>query len=61
MAISSVLCPKAVLVLPEFPSPLCHAHGRARLHSVNWKTNPRDSDSVLFFVICTDMGVDLTL
>lgn len=130
------LCPKAVLVLPEFPSPLCHAHGcfwwlpklelvllhdilplmqsfvlssvtsnsrprgkifsesfffffffflnciydiymnfwgsflcffffkkkrRARLHSVNWKTNPPDSNSVLFFVICTDMGVDLTL
>lgn len=34
---------------------------RARLHSVNWKTNPRDSNSVLFFVICTDMEVDLTL
>ncbi|CAM9717760.1 unnamed protein product [Bubo scandiacus] len=69
MAISSVLGPPAAsplpescscLVLPEFSSPLCHTH-RARLHSVNWKTKPPYSDSVLFIVICTEMGVDLML
>lgn len=34
---------------------------RARLHSVNWKTNPPYSNSVLFIVICPEMGVDLML
>lgn len=27
---------------------------RARLHSVNWKTKPPNSHSVLFVVICTE-------